>query len=211
MSALFLVTYSVSVLSVACFSPMAPAARAHWNAEWTQAVWWSAVVSLVAGWTRRIPLQNLLAVAVISAGLGCIVGRVLSVPPRWDLQWVGPVIVLGLGNRGAARWILRCRRGRSDFGVRVLILSVLLSLVLLELPTVYHALFGGGMFPNAVGAAFRPWTLGLWTSLLVGVHLASTPWLLDKRSPLPWADVHPAWVMLLMLIWQALGLSGFPG
>lgn len=211
MGVLFLVVFGVSGISVGFFSPMDFAARAQWNAEWTQAVWWSAVVTLIAGWARRIPLQNMIAVAAISAGLGCLAGQVLSVPLRWDLQWVGPVIVLGLGNRGAARWILRCRRGRSDFGVRVLILSVLLSLVLLELPILRHALFGGTLPANAVGPEFRPWTLGLWTTLLVGVHLASTPWLLDKRSPLPWTDVHPAWVMLLVLIWQALVPSGFPG
>ena len=211
MSVLFLVVFGVSGISVAFFSPMDSAARAQWNAEWTQAVWWSAVVTLIAGWARRIPLQNLIAVAVISAVIGGLVGRVLSVPPHWDLQFVGPVIALGLGHRGAARWVFRSRRGRSDFGVRVLILSVVLSLVLLELPILRHALFGGTLPVNAGGIAIRFSMLGLWTCLLVGVHLASTPWLLDKRSPLLWADVHPAWVMLLVLIWQALVPSGFPG
>ena len=211
MSVLFLMVFGVSGISVAFFSPMDFTIRAQWNAEWTQAVWWSAVLTLIAGWARRVPLQNLLAVAAISAGLGWLAGRVLSVPPHWDLQFVGPVIALGLGHRGAARWIFRSRRGRNDFGVRVLILSVVLSLVLLELPILRHALIGGTLSANVGGISFRFPVLGLWTSLLIGLHLASASWLLDKRSPLPWTDVHPAWVMLLMLIWQALVPSGFPG
>lgn len=160
------------------------------------ALWCLGAITLVTSWARRIPVQNVIAVTVLSGGIGWFTGFATSRSPGVDLHPVLLLIVMGLGNRGFARWILRRHRGRGDFGAWVMALGIGSSLVILMLPVVRTGV--SWILPQDVGSVLA------WIVALVVVHLVSTPWLMDKRVTVPATDGCPAVVMTLLTAWNVV-------
>lgn len=171
----------------------------------TSAVWSLSALTLLVGLTRRLPLQNVLTLAVGAGGIGGLVSWWISPAMLFDL--VRPVvwITLAIGSRGTAQWLLKPWRGRGGYGWGVMALSVSISLGVLAAEFLGNPAAGEAHWPSARvgGGAIQ---VGAWTLTLVTIHVVTTPWVIDKRPAVPPADAHSALVMLLLLIWQ-MGLA----
>lgn len=186
-------------------------------------IWPIAVLSLLVGLARRLPGQNLLAVAIIGGGMllgaDCLNGQ--SRIPFGPRQFVAPVpgetgsvplwmpclwLTLLLMSRGVARLVLKRHRHLEYYGLWVLGLSaclVTLELWLLETVARYLEWWQWGDSKSwIIGGAPAVYWLGGWTvSLLVLAFL--TPWLLNKRPVPQPVDFHPVWIWLILAFWMA--------
>lgn len=154
----------------------------------TLLLWAAAAVVLVLGGVSRLPRQNLVAAAGCAAGCGALLAALRQEPvPLMALESV----VLVLGARLTARWLLRRRASLPGHGAGVALMTALLSAGLLALSPSDAAAGGGWAWVPALGLAY----------LLV------TPWLLDKRERTPVAEAGPAWLLAALALgclWLAL-------
>lgn len=156
----------------------------------SEVVWSAAALALLAAMTRQFPAQNAVAVALGAGGVGWLMSR-WTLPDRFP-EFLSSVvwIVVAVGSRGSARWMLCIWHGRDGYGWAVMMLGTGLSLGLLA----------GGVF---AGAAGKQWAIaGQWTATSVVIHLITTPWFIDKRPILCRPDGRPVVVMVLMMVWQ---------
>lgn len=193
-------------------------------------VWCAAALSLGAGLARRLPLQNVAAVAALAGGGGaCLEALNLASGLPFGPRRLGPGLAddpagaaLAAGAlwfslvvlcRGVARLVLRGARGFEYYGLWVLAAAATLGTALLGLT-------------DPVGQAAGDWrwealtrwlwmgtplaaTLGWWVTLLV-LTAFSVPWLLSKRPVIQPTDWHPlvVWVGLSAWVGLSLGATG---
>lgn len=202
-----------------------------WQAE---ARWPEAVVLVLAAWVtvaglaRRISLQSALMAAGVIGGLGgaahwaSYVTRVpfgpLQIPcaegpspfQGWfvfsGLIWA----VLLLNARGLARLILEPVAGHPHHGLRLLVLSAFLMLVLVLAmepfgSTAHHYwLWGETHLPLSWQGVPLSCVLA-WAGVSVIASLAATPFLINKHPrPAP-AAREPAWIWTLLSVLFAVG------
>lgn len=150
-------------------------------------------MGLLAVLSRQLPVQNAVAVAVGAGGLGWLMSR-WTLPDGFPELLCGVVwIVLAVGSRGSARWILRRWYGKEGYGWGVLALGTVLTLGMLA----------GGVFAGPAGTSDGNWAMaGRWTATSILIHLVTTPWFIDKRPIINLPDGRPVAVMVLLMVWQ---------
>lgn len=160
------------------------------SADWEPALllWVAAALVLVFGGVSRLPRQNLVAAAGLAGGCGSLLAALRQGPVA--LMAVESVVLV-VGGRLTARWMLRRRASLPGHGAGVAGMTALLSAGLLALGPSNAAAAGGWGWVPALGLAY----------LLV------TPWLLDKRERAPVAEAGPAWLLAALALgclWLAL-------
>lgn len=199
----------------------------EWPSRWawlTMVVWLPSGMSLLVGLARRLPLQNVVAVAIMGGLVGFGVNALdasTGIPfgPRQFQEGSGPHLfdvpallpflwlTLLLCGRGIARLIFKRHRTLAYYGFWVLGLAATLvttEMVLVE-PTAARLNWWRWIEPGGwvwQGVPLVNW-LGCWvTSLLLLAFL--TPWLLNKRPVPQPVDVHPLVISLALAGWMAV-------
>jgi hypothetical protein len=196
---------------------------AVWSQAWTAPAGAGVLVPpifavlAVAGLARRLPAQNVVAVAALLVLAGGAVewisartdfplgprrfGPAAGEPAPWPMPWPRWFWWLGavLTVRGVARLILRPARSHAWYGFLVLGLAGLLAgltAVLIE-PVASDVLgwWRWDMRPGAAASAEIPWLVGM-PNMMVALLLqaVATPWLLNKRPVLQPTDWAPLWI-----------------
>lgn len=187
-------------------------------------IWLLAVLSLLVGIARRLPMQNVMAVAAggtlmcfsldaLDAQTGIPFGHPTfedGAGVRWasaPLLLIPFRLTLLLMGRGVARLVLKRHRCLEYYGFLVLGLATVLVLAeFMIIESVAPHLhwwrwieFQGG---TLVGAPPAYWMGNLASMLLVLAFL--TPWLLNKRPVPQPVDFHPLWIWLLLDGWLGI-------
>ena len=203
--------------------------RLPWPAAWTWlsvAPWALAALTLSIGLARRLPVQNVVAVAALAGLLGFgleALNAATNIPfghrqmaDRAGAQvlgvaWFQPFlwISLAMAGRGVARLMLRPWRKLSYYGFWVMGTAIVLTLVM---ALAYEAAGGAG------GWWWRENRPGVWawygaplasvfgwlvTTLLI--YGFTTPWFLNKQPVKQPTDWHPLVVWEILLMWLTLG------
>jgi uncharacterized membrane protein len=216
------------------------------NAHWPEAVLLLlATASTLATLARNLPGQNVMLASVVIAafagGLQCLgawtkvpfgpymyepkhVGEFLVPLLPWSIPLVWVVFLLNA--RGVARLIMRPWRQNPTYGVKVLLLTVLL-VVLTDLAFEPFAIKVKGYWtwkPTLVASDWytMPWVNCLGWAVCTALILAfATPALIRKKPGKSPADFHPLAVWLLMNtlfltgsavggFWPAVAVTGGP-
>ncbi|MBN8246085.1 MAG: hypothetical protein J0L84_01430, partial [Verrucomicrobia bacterium] len=144
-------------------------------------LWAAAALGLVMGGVSRLPRQNLLVAALLAGGCGLSLALLSGRPVALiTLQSV----VLVLGARLTARWMLRRRASMPGYGAGVAVLTGMLSAGLL-------------LIGASDGAIASGWG---WGITLASGYLLVTPWLLDKRERASVAEAGPAWLLAALAV-----------
>ena len=159
------------------------------------AVWCGAALTLFAGIMRTLPVQNAVAIVGVAGGLGWLADRGMPGGLFSESLRIVVWITLTLGSRGAARWMLRRWRADSGYGWGVLGVGAAFSFSLLA---------GGalGSEPAVSEMGVTPYRYLIWMAAPAVIHMATTPWFLDKRPGTHASDAHPVGVLLLLEVWQ---------
>jgi hypothetical protein len=185
-------------------------------------VWWFAAASALIGLARRLPFQNVVAVAGISAGVSWLIlwiGAMTDIPfgrrgfsPFFGFQLPGGVpwglvcvwVTLTPTCRGIARLMLRSLRRNPFYGLWVMALATgftLLWAVAIESVAQSRQWWRWESQPGTVVWAGAPWVTflgwGLTSLILYGF---TTPWLLNKQPIRQPTDWHPLVLNLLLLL-----------
>jgi len=186
-------------------------------------VWPIATLSLLVGLSRRLPVQSMVAAAVVGGGMlygadwldvqtGLPFGpRQFAIPVNGEPNLVPPWmpclwLTLLLTCRGVSRLVLKRHRDWEYYGLGVLGLSC--CLVTAELRLLEPVAQYGGWWRWAeskswvAGGAPAVYWLGSWTVTLLTLAFI-TPWLLNKRPVPQPVDFHPVWIWLLLAVWIA--------
>jgi len=143
-------------------------------------LWVVAAQVLLMGGVSRLPRQNLAAAGLLAGGFGLLGSLLMQRPP---VPIAIQSVVLVLGVRLTARWILSRWSLSPAFGWGVALLTAILSAGLLAIS------------PTPAGTAMPAWG---WALVLGAGYLAVTPWLLDKRQGSPVADAAPVWLLVAL-------------
>jgi uncharacterized membrane protein len=196
----------------------------HLGADWVwvpMSIWLLAALSLLVGIARRLPMQNVVAVAAGGALMGFALDTLdaqtgipfgqLTYDDGSGAQWAAvPWLMIPfrltqiLLGRGVARLILKRHRSLEYYGIWVLCLSTVLVVAeLMVIETVAAHLhwwrwieFQGR---TLAGAPLAYWMGSPVSTLLMLAFL--TPWLLNKRPVPQPVDFHPLWIWLLLGGW----------
>ena len=194
-------------------------------------VWVAAALTLTIGLARRLPAQNVFAVAVL-AGLfgfaiealnvatqipfghrayqGALGSRALGV--AWYLPFVW--VALAISGRGVARLILRPWRKLQYYGLWVMAAAIILTLLMALNYEAAGSRLDWWWRENRAGVwswygspavSLLGW--GITTLLIYGF---TTPWFLNKQPVKQPTDWHPLIVWEILLLWLIL-ISGLQG
>ncbi|MEO5803311.1 MAG: hypothetical protein ABIR24_07250 [Verrucomicrobiota bacterium] len=156
-----------------------------------------ATVATLLVLNQRLPLQNIIALAIILALfsgatlLGASALKVLVLPPVVNEKflhlpaWAAPLLwtVALVNARGIAKLFLHTMRKKSNYGIALITLS---ALVVASLNL----------------RADSAWqTFIVQFALAITALIATTPWFLDKRSVEFKPDFQPLAIMILLLFW----------
>jgi uncharacterized membrane protein len=192
-------------------------------------LWPLAAATTLVSLARRLPLQNVVGVALVAAGLGLAalwIGALTDVPfgrreftdhlgerlpgrVPWALPFLW--ITLTVTCRGVARLILRPWRKLTYYGLWVMALATGLALLFdLALEPFAHAR-GWWHWENTPGTLTwhtAPWVNFLgWVLTTLAIYGFSTPWLLNKQPVKQPTDWHPLFVWSLLLLLLAIGCA----
>src|SRR6185369_198512 len=187
-----------------------------------------ATLSTLLGLARRVPLQNVVATAMLIALISGAVGSLVSVSgipfgpifylgsfgnKFFDvLPWPAPLgwIFLIVNGRGIARLIMRPWRKTNYYGFWVIGYTCLLAVILdvaLEPFAVYVKEYWIWQTPKSVPAWYTaPWVNFLgWFITALAILTFSMPWLINKQPVKQPIDYHPLIVWLLLNWWLMAG------
>jgi uncharacterized membrane protein len=187
-----------------------------------------ATLSTLLALGRRLPLQNILATAVIIAAISGAVISLASVSgiPFGPIHYLGafgekifeilpwPVplgwIFLIVNGRGIARLIMRPWRKTNYYGFWVIGLTCLLAVVLdlgLEPFAVYVKDYWIWLTPKRVADWYTaPWVNFLgWFVTALAILVFSLPWLINKQPVKQPMDYQPLVLWLMLNIWIGAG------
>ncbi len=203
--------------------------RLAWPSDWTWlsvAPWALAALTLSMGLARRLPVQNVVAVAALAGVLGFALealnaatnipfghrqmsdlagARVLGVAWFQPFLWVS----LAMAGRGVARLILRPWRKLAYYGIWVMGTAILLTLAM---ALAYEAAGAAGGWwwrenrpgiPAWYGAPLASVFGWLVTTLVI--YGFTTPWFLNKQPVKQPTDWHPLVVWEILLMWLTVG------
>ncbi|HTH49433.1 MAG TPA: carotenoid biosynthesis protein [Candidatus Limnocylindria bacterium] len=190
-------------------------------------LWLLAAATTLVGLARRLPLQNVVAVGLLAAGLGFValwIGVLTDVPfGRREftevlgerlpgrVPWAMPFlwITLTVTCRGVARLILRPWRKLTYYGLWVMALATGLALLFdLALEPLAHARtwWRWETLPRTLTWHTAPWVNFLgWILTTLAIYGFSTPWLLNKQPVKQPTDWHPLLVWALLLLFLGAG------
>ena len=195
-------------------------------------VWLLAATTTLVGLARRLPLQNVVAVALIATGIAFAIlwiGALTDIPfgrrefsARLGDRLVGQVpwtlpflwVTLTVAGRGVARLILRPWRKLTYYGLWVMGLATLLSLTFdfaLEPFAFIRGWWRWEALPGTPAWHSAPWVNFLgWTLTTLLIYGFTTPWLLNKQPVKQPTDWHPllVWCSLLLLLGTVSALAG---
>lgn len=203
--------------------------RLAWPAAWTWvsvAPWALAAMTLSIGLARRLPVQNVVAVAALAGVLGFALEALnaatnipfghrqmadLAGPGVLGVAWFQPFlwISLAMAGRGVARLILRPWRKLAYYGFWVMGAAILFTLAMALAYEAAGAAGGWWWRENRPGvwawygapvASVLGW---LMTTLLI--YGFTTPWFLNKQPVKQPTDWHPLVVWEVLLVWLTLG------
>ena len=192
--------------------------------NWTwlpMAVWFLAALSLLVGIARRLPMQNVVAVAVGGALMGFaldVLDAHTGLPfgnrtyedgsgVRWGnvpLLMIPFRLTLLLMGRGVARLVLKRHRRLEYYGIWVLGLATLLVVAGLMMIESVAAHLHWWRWIEFQGRTVAGAPLAYWIGSPVSVLLTLaflTPWLLNKRPVPQPVDFHPLFIWLLLGGW----------
>lgn len=197
-----------------------PGVLRHPADPWT---WVLAVLCGVALITRRLPLQNAIAIALTSFGVAWGALSLLQPNGNYGIHRVadsrfGPLLPGGVSvgllmiwstlaplSRGLARLALHPWRAHPLAGAGILSLNVALTTTagcgLERVASSLHWWRWTAPSPrlNSTGALVL-WALE-WGGVSFLIHLFTTPWWIDKRPVKPSADFRPLWMLVLLSVW----------
>ena len=195
-------------------------------------VWLLAAATTLVGLARRLPLQNVVAVAALAGGIAFAVlwiGAVTDIPfgrrefsghlgerLAGRVPWTLPFLWLTLtvAGRGVARLILRPWRKLTYYGLWVMGVATALSLAFdlaLEPTALAREWWRWEALPGTPAWHAAPWVNFLgWTMTTLVIYGFTTPWLLNKQPVKQPTDWHPllVWVSLLLLLATGGALAG---
>jgi hypothetical protein len=213
MRALFLAVVALEIcrawLGVADPAPAFPALCRLWS---------TAALTLGVGLARRLPGQNVAAVAAVAGLSGAalewmnaavglpfgprrLAGEFAAYPAAGVAVSAAAWFSLVLMCRGVARLALRGARKVPGYGLWVLALAALLAAVVMTLADGAAQLDGLWRWDAGRAPAWRtiPWAAPCaWFAILLLVLAFSAPWLLNKRPVVQPTDWHP------LVVWMGI-------
>lgn len=199
--------------------------------RWIEALLpWSATLTTLLGWARRLPLQNVLTaasiIAVISTGVTAI-GAYSGVPfgPIFytgamgdpllgEVPWPVPLmwIVIVLNGRGVARLVMRPWRKTRYYGFWLIGITCLL-VVLFDVGFEPFAVYVKGYWLWFGRSAFSWYSTPLanflgWLVAALGMVIFTIPWMINKQPVKQPRDYHPLAIWLLLNLWVLTGIAG---
>ena len=192
------------------------------------AVWMTFALSATVNVWRTLPLQNAIAVALISLfgtwGMGVLESLPgVGIPRRVPSELFGGFIsttvtggMLAVGmwiipcTRGTARWIVARRTNPSRLGLAQLAVTWLLAGILGTLIEVTATRAGWWHWQGVDHSSPTtkiPWVGWLdWAVLTVLLYFPTTPWLLNKRPVRRFVDVQPPILLTCLVGWLLMTL-----
>ncbi len=203
----------------------------QWPGNWAwigPGIWVLAAGTLAVGLARRLPAQNVVAIAGIGGGIAVAIEalngttqipfgqRTLSEqygPVAFGVGWFQPFLWLAtaMACRGAARLAVRPWRKLQYYGIWVMAVATLLALAL----ALAHEAAGGGAGwwrrenrPGTWTWYECPWASMLgWALTTLVIYAFTTPWFLNKQPVKQPTDWHPLGVWTALMVWL-LTLNG---
>jgi hypothetical protein len=197
----------------------------EWPGTWAwigPGIWVLAAGTLAVGLARRLPSQNIVAIACVGGGIALVIEslnaatqipfgqRTLSErygPVLFGVGWFQPFLWLAMAMacRGVARLAVRPWRKLQYYGIWVMAVATLLALVL----ALVHEAAGGGAGwwrrenrPGTWTWYECPWASMLgWALTTLVIYAFTTPWFLNKQPVKQPTDWHPLGVWSGLMVW----------
>ena len=197
----------------------------EWPGTWAwigPGIWVLAAGTLAVGLARRLPAQNIVAIACVGGGIALVIEslnaatqipfgqRTLSErygPVLFGVGWFQPFLWLAMAMacRGVARLAVRPWRKLQYYGIWVMAVATLLALVL----ALVHEAAGGGAGwwrrenrPGTWTWYECPWASMLgWALTTLVIYAFTTPWFLNKQPVKQPTDWHPLGVWSGLMVW----------